>query len=107
MIFVNEILSARLEDNQLEAKQLREDLSNLELDLIKEEDLTARTGIEALKRDVYFEYESLNKENVEIKAVLKMIQKEETSKNKQKKRAPRLATRRLNSLRYEKSHASL
>lgn len=105
MIYVPEILQARFDDNRVEAKAFREYLVELDIRIKGETDLKAKEGMQRVRTDIYFEYESLSKENDEIRTTLKLIKELEIVKKK--KRAPSLPTRRLNSHIKFKSHASL
>ncbi len=97
MIYVPEILNARLQDNIIDAKKMRTFMQELNERFTAETDLTVKDGINAVIIETLFEYESLTRESREIRKVLSMIEKEFSKKDK-KKRAPSLQTARLNPL---------
>lgn len=107
-VYVPEILNARLQDNIIDSKKIRELIQVLNGKLLEETDLVAKNGINAMINDAVFEYVSLTRESREIRQVLKWAEIESEVKEGKKKRAySSLATGRLNSHRYEKSHALL
>lgn len=85
MIYVPEVLKARLEDNMLQLKYYRVRLVSLENQILNEPDSKARQGMLNEQNDIYYEYESLSKENEEIKVVLRLI---ENYDNRQKRKEP-------------------
>lgn len=96
MVYVKEILQARLADNVVDRKRLLDLIEGLRGDLGASEDLAAREGIQAALKDLYYEYGSLGQENAEIRLALKLICGGQSKKGK-KKRASSLATGRLSS----------
>lgn len=105
MVYVPEILHARLADNAIDRTKLMRLIMTLKEDESKEEDEKALEGIRVALKEAFYEFQSLGKENSEIKLVLQLLSS--LKEDKKKKRAPSLPTRRLNSHIKLKSHASL
>lgn len=85
MIYVPEILQARYDDNLVQKKEYRDYLQALDVRLKEEKDARVKEGMERERIDIYYEYQSLGRENDEIRVTLKLI------KNQKKKRASKFA----------------
>lgn len=90
MRFVNEILRARLEDNLLDASNIRGELVQLSLELEEESD--RKEIILEIRKDLQYEYRALKAECRELEQALILIENHEKYKSRHKKRTLRLAS---------------